>query len=99
MKTKQDLLVLLSPERQERYRLRRLEDLNVCWLALKESDFKILVDVAHRLKGSAESFGYQELGFLAMELEKASLLKDATLVQGLLLKFAELIKCGILPCG
>ncbi len=62
--------VTLSPAMIERYLRRRVEDLSVCKVELAHYRTEAIELIGHRLKGSAESFGFPELAQLGIQLEK-----------------------------
>jgi HPt (histidine-containing phosphotransfer) domain-containing protein len=83
---------LMTPERKERYLSRRQEDLTACWAALRESDFKALQDVAHKVKGTARSFGFNDLEAIAVKLEEQAIEKNEKEIADLLQKFDTSIR-------
>jgi HPt (histidine-containing phosphotransfer) domain-containing protein len=63
-------------EARLKYIERRRTDLENCRKALLQDDFKTLAQVGHQIKGNAITFGFEELGILATELESSALEKD-----------------------
>ncbi len=72
----------VSSELLARYILNRQKDLITLKQGLLEKDFSIIARKAHNMKGSAESFGFPELGFIGDELESAALDGKESEVQG-----------------
>ncbi len=58
-----------SKETLERYVKRRRQDLLNCRQALENGQLDHIREVGHRLKGSADLFGFSELAVLGRELE------------------------------
>lgn len=57
-------------ELAQNYLRRRVSDLEHLERALMISDYRVCESIAHRLKGSAKSFGFEDLAHLATALEK-----------------------------
>lgn len=61
----------------ERYRKRRVQDLETCRTAFSRggggsTDWTALETIGHRLKGNGASFGFPELGDLGARLEEGA---------------------------
>ena len=67
----------LPPEAILNYIERRKLDLKNCQQALIENDFESLSKIAHQIKGNAVSFGFEDLGNIAIDMEHFALKKDA----------------------
>lgn len=59
----------ISSELATNYINRRIKDLEYLQTALEDEDFVICEQIGHRLKGSAATFGFQELQQVATQLE------------------------------
>lgn len=62
--------IALTPEMIQRYMQRRLEDLTVCKQSLQAKNSSSIEIIGHRLRGSAESFGFPELAALGTQIEE-----------------------------
>lgn len=62
---------------KKNYIERRKTDLINCRQALADLNFKYLASIGHQIKGNAISFGYEELGLIAIEIEDLALKTDA----------------------
>jgi HPt (histidine-containing phosphotransfer) domain-containing protein len=69
-------LVDLVPQ----YVSNRWSDLEFSRQLLTDSEFHLLSHMAHRIRGSAASYGFGRLGEIAYRLEAAADLKDAAAV-------------------
>lgn len=63
----------VSPAMVARYVLNREKELELLKDSLNSKDFSMLAAKAHNLKGTAESFGFPELGVVGQRLEEAAL--------------------------
>lgn len=70
---------LIPLEMRERYLDRRLRDVENCDLKLLNLDWAYFERLGHQLKGNAASFGFNELGCIADEIETSA--KNKNLVQ------------------
>ncbi|HLT22091.1 MAG TPA: Hpt domain-containing protein [Bacteriovoracaceae bacterium] len=59
----------IPEELARNYLRRRLEDIDHLEKALMVHDFEICQEIGHRLKGSARTFGFEDLEELASALE------------------------------
>lgn len=66
----------ISHDMRKRYLDRRSKDVEVCSLRLLKLDWAYFESLGHQLKGNAASYGFVELGSIAMEIERAALNKD-----------------------
>jgi HPt (histidine-containing phosphotransfer) domain-containing protein len=57
-------------ELAQNYLRRRLEDVSELEKALFKHDFEVCKEIGHRLKGSAKTFGFDDLAELAGQLEE-----------------------------
>ncbi len=62
------LIIKLLPK----YFETREEDLSIVKKAMNESDFQTIKKIGHRVKGSAKSYGFEEIGELSHKLEVAA---------------------------
>lgn len=62
----------------QNYLRRRQLDLGELEKALLQQDFELCQEIGHRLKGSAKTFGFEDLAELASELEEDALKEDAS---------------------
>jgi HPt (histidine-containing phosphotransfer) domain-containing protein len=81
----------LPPEAIARYIERRIQDARDCREALNKGDFAVLLKVGHQVKGNAISFGFAELGEIAVQLEEFALKKDISSLKPILEKFESYI--------
>lgn len=81
----------IPKEARQKYIERRRTDLENCNKALQQGDFDVLARVAHQVKGNAVTFGYAELGTLAVQLEEAALAKNTTNATQVLAQFARFL--------
>ena len=58
------------------YIQRRLSDLEECRRAIESGDFPFLEKIGHQVKGNAQSFGFDSLSPIGIELEKAAKDRD-----------------------
>lgn len=82
----------LPPEIVERYVTRRITDVEVCWSALKNHDFKKVAELAHQMKGNGASFGFQPITDIGSELEVAAKNNDADVVSDRIEKLQQYLK-------
>ncbi len=68
MTTEEKMLQKLMPQ----YFATRMEDLQTLNAAIGDGNFSTIKKIGHRVKGSAKSYGFQEIGDLSYELEKAA---------------------------
>lgn len=68
-----DLLELADP-----YLAKRKEEISVLESSLKTNDHKTIQSLAHKMKGVAASYGFEELSRFGAELEAAAKVSDAT---------------------
>lgn len=81
----------VSSELLARYVLNRQKDLEILKESLQQKDYTIIARKAHNMKGSAESFGFPELGFIGDELEVAALNQQENEIQGHIAKIEQWI--------
>ena len=61
----------ISSERRATYLARRRAELETCRAALKSGQINIIREIAHKLKGNCDTFGFPEWTDIAVKLEKA----------------------------
>lgn len=66
----------ISPEMVSRYISNRRKDLEQLKESILIRNFSFIASKAHNLKGTAESFGFPELGLIGTNLESAALEND-----------------------
>jgi HPt (histidine-containing phosphotransfer) domain-containing protein len=66
----------LPDDLKRRYLDRRAKDIEDCLLKLKDLDWTYFERLGHQLKGNAPSYGFDELGAIAHELEASAQEKD-----------------------
>ena len=81
----------IPEEARQKYIERRKTDLENCKKALQQKDFDAIARVGHQVKGNASTFGYEELGSIAIEMEKSALSKDAGKLDSVLTKFSKFL--------
>lgn len=59
-----------------KYIERRKTDLESCEQALRSKDFEAIARVGHQIKGNAASFGFDDLGTIAIDMEAYALKQD-----------------------
>ena len=62
----------IPDEMKIKYIERRKQDYDDCLKALVKNDFATFLRIGHQLKGNAASFGFDDLGLIAVEMEKAA---------------------------
>jgi HPt (histidine-containing phosphotransfer) domain-containing protein len=72
---------------QQKYILRRHEDLKKARQALAENDLSSIETLGHQWKGNGATFGFPELGKLGADLENAAAEKRKDLVSNLVSQF------------
>lgn len=82
----------IPDEMKAKYIERRKQDYVNCIEALAKSDFDTFIRIGHQLKGNAASFGYDDLGVIATDLEKAAKNQDLTQIKTLMEKFDNFLK-------
>lgn len=81
----------IPKEALEKYIERRRVDLENCKQALEKKDFEVLARVGHQIKGNAATFGYEELGEIAIALEEQALAKHSENLSKILAKFSKFL--------
>ena len=66
----------VSSEMVARYVLNREKEVQFLKDALVSKDFSFIASKAHNLKGTAESFGFPELGLVGQDLEAVALAQE-----------------------
>ena len=84
-------------EMKIKYIERRKQDYADCLIALDKNDFETFLRIGHQLKGNAASFGFDDLGLIATEIENAAKVRDRARIQTLLVKFEKFLKNKSLP--
>lgn len=82
----------IPDEMKAKYIERRKQDYTTCVEALDKNDFETFLRIGHQLKGNAASFGFDDLGIIAAELEKAAKAQDLTQIKNQLGKFENFLK-------
>lgn len=72
-----------------RYVVNRKKEIGELREGLANHDFSLIASKAHNLKGTADSFGFPELGVIGKDLEMAALSKDAGEVKNQLDKISR----------
>lgn len=81
----------IPEEARLKYIERRKTDLETCKSALKQKDFDSIARVGHQVKGNAATFGYDDLGEIAIDLEKCALKKDAAGLDSVIVRFTKFL--------
>lgn len=63
---------MITDEALKKYVERRRKDLEQCLQSLEHSDFPVLENVGHKMKGNGITFGFPELSDLGAALEEAA---------------------------
>ena len=63
-------------EMQRQFIIRRSKDIDDCVAKLKNLDWNYFERLGHQLKGTAASYGYDDLGDIANQIEISALHKD-----------------------
>lgn len=71
---------------------RRSDDLKACQKALRAEEYELIEKTGHQIKGSAETFGYRELGVIGQNLEKAAQTKSLKQAEYILTKLEKWLK-------
>ncbi len=82
----------IPDEMKVKYIERRKQDYADCLEALNTSDFETFLRIGHQLKGNAASFGFDDLGLIAVEMEKAAHDSDISKVKIAVHKFENFFK-------
>lgn len=82
----------VSSELLARYVLNRQKDLELLKQCLQQKDYSVIARKAHNMKGSAESFGFPELGFIGDELETAAINQREEQIQAHIAKIEQWIQ-------
>jgi HPt (histidine-containing phosphotransfer) domain-containing protein len=82
----------IPEEMKAKYIERRKQDYAVCLDALKNNDFETFLRIGHQLKGNAASFGYDDLGLIAVELENAAKEQNLSQIKNSLTQFENFLK-------
>lgn len=81
----------IPKEAREKYLERRKVDLENCKKALEDRNFEVLTRIGHQVKGNAVTFGYDDLGQIAIELETFALSKDTQNLAEVLARFSKFL--------
>lgn len=74
-----------------KYIERRKTDLENCEQALQGKDFEALARVAHQIKGNAASFGFDDLGHIAIDMETYALKQDEENLHKVMTRFNQFL--------
>lgn len=74
-----------------KYLERRKTDLQECKTALLKNDFDTFIRVGHQVKGNASTYGFDDLGTIAIHLEDSALHKDIPNLKSGLLAFEKFL--------
>ncbi len=77
----------IPEEMKAKYIERRKQDYDDCIAAFDKSDYEVFLRIGHQLKGNASSFGFDDLGMIATEIEHGAQLKDLSALKISLKKF------------
>lgn len=69
------------------YLRKRAEEVQIMKKQLEAGDFKGLTAIAHKLRGSAGSYGFSELSFIGKEVEDKSYLEDSVSIHRALIQY------------
>jgi HPt (histidine-containing phosphotransfer) domain-containing protein len=81
----------IPKEARQKYIERRRLDLENCKKALEQRDFEVLARVGHQIKGNASTFGYEELGEIAISMEEQALAKNSEKLSQVLAQFSKFL--------
>jgi len=81
----------IPKEARQKYIERRRLDLENCKKALEQRDFDVLARVGHQIKGNASTFGYEELGEIAISMEEQALAKNSEKLSQVLAQFSKFL--------
>ena len=82
----------IPEEMRTKYLERRKQDYADCLVALDKSDYETFLRIGHQLKGNASSFGFDDLGMIANEIEHGAQLKDPAALKITLKKFESFLQ-------
>jgi len=82
----------IPKELRVKYLERRWDDLKNCQEALSNKDFDFLSRLGHQLKGNAATYGFEQLGLLAIRLEESAKLKNMTEITSILNLFKDYLQ-------
>lgn len=66
----------IPEELRLRYLARRSKDIEDCFERLRQMDWAFFERLGHQLKGNAPSYGYEDLGRIALKIEQSAISKD-----------------------
>ena len=75
------------------YLSNRRADLHAAREMLAEGDFRAISRLAHRIRGSAASYGFGQLGEIVGVLELAAVQRNAAAVGAQLAAYADFLRC------
>lgn len=75
---------VIPPVRIVRYLRNRSTDLKACENYFKDQDYESIKKITHQIRGSARTFGFEELESIAINLEEAALKTDSIQIQNCL---------------
>mgnify|MGYP001579461495 FL=1 len=76
-----------------RYLSNRRADLHAAREMLENDDFRAIARLAHRVRGSAASYGFGQLGDIVGRLELAADQEDAAAIGAQLAAYADFLRC------
>ena len=74
------------------YLANRQKDIEEMEKSLTENNYKEIESIGHKLSGSAGSYGFDELGKIGKDIEKACKDDNKTLVKSLFAKYKQYIE-------
>lgn len=89
---KGDEVPVITKEMRETYLKRRLDELDRCRSALKEAEWDLISRVGHKIKGNAETFGFESLTNIGNEIETAAQAKNPVKVSESLDQLARVLE-------
>ncbi len=82
----------VTREMKEKYLIRRQEEILLLSEALLRGHIEVFHRTGHKLRGSAESFGFPELLNVGLEMEELSVKDFATRAQQLIEEFTKCVE-------
>ena len=82
----------IPEEMKSKYLERRKQDYADCLAALDKNDYETFLRIGHQLKGNASSFGFDDLGMIAAEIEHGAQLRDLPALKISMKKFDSFLQ-------
>lgn len=81
----------IPPDVRLKYLERRQTDYENCQKAISEKNFEALKHIGHQIKGNAVTFGYDDLGEIAIDLEQSAIQQDMEKLNAIMARFSDFL--------